>query len=213
LQGRFDRGVMQRLTRTEDGLFPKPKEIKMQCSCPDSAGLCKHVAAVMYGVGARLDHSPELLFTLRNVDHLELIGQAVTAENLDRALAGNTAEALSTGDLGEMFGIELESSAAKPVDARRASKAQRGATSSRPAPKGRRTAVQANDGCAEPRVPGSAPVNRKASATSSKSKQRVHVAGSAPTKKKRLRLPASQTSARPRTKKSTAKVYDQGYGN
>lgn len=114
LQGRFDRGVMQRLTQTDGGLFPKPKEIKMRCSCPDSAFLCKHLAAVMYGIGARLDQSPELLFILRNVDYLDLIGQAVTAENLDRALSGDSSENLSAGDLGEMFGIELESSASAP---------------------------------------------------------------------------------------------------
>ena len=58
LQGRFDKGIMQRLTERDAGLFPKPAEIKMQCSCPDWAGLCKHVAAVLYGVGARLDVQP-----------------------------------------------------------------------------------------------------------------------------------------------------------
>jgi uncharacterized Zn finger protein len=114
LQGRFDRGVMERLTRKEDGLFPKPKEIKLSCSCPDYAGMCKHIAAVMYGVGARLDHSPELLFTLRNVDHLELISQAVSVENLDQAFAGESEAALNGSDLSEMFGIELESVATKP---------------------------------------------------------------------------------------------------
>ena len=83
LQGRFDQGVMQRLTHPEDGLFPQPTEIEMECSCPDWAGLCKHLAAVMYCIGARLDAVPELLFTLRDVDHLDLIGQAVAAENLE----------------------------------------------------------------------------------------------------------------------------------
>ncbi|MGQ0635733.1 MAG: SWIM zinc finger family protein [Planctomycetaceae bacterium] len=108
LQGRFDRGVMERLARKDDGLFPKPNDIQMECSCPDYAGMCKHIAAVMYGVGARLDRSPELLFTLRNVDHLELVSQAVAGENLDRALATETPDSLRSDDLGEMFGIELE---------------------------------------------------------------------------------------------------------
>jgi len=114
LQGRFDRGVMERLTRKTDGLFPQPKEIKMNCSCPDWAGMCKHIAAAMYGVGARLDQSPELLFTLRNVDHLELIRQAVSAENLDAAFAGESEATLNGSNLGEVFGIELESVAPKP---------------------------------------------------------------------------------------------------
>ena len=65
------------MTDREQGLFPKPKEIKMRCSCPDYAGMCKHLAAVMYGVGNRLDSSPELLFVLRGVDHRELIEQAI----------------------------------------------------------------------------------------------------------------------------------------
>lgn len=110
LQGRFDRGVMERLTQKKDGLFPKPKEIRMDCSCPDGAGMCKHIAAVMYGIGARLDHSPELLFVLRNVDHFELISHAVSAENLDRELAGDTSSTLQSDALGDLFGIELETS-------------------------------------------------------------------------------------------------------
>jgi len=107
LAGRFDEGVMTRLTRPEDGLFPKPRQIKMNCSCPDWAVMCKHCAAVLYGIGARLDTMPEMLFTLRGVDHTELIGQAVSAENLDRSLAGSADGALAAGDLGAMFGIDL----------------------------------------------------------------------------------------------------------
>ena len=86
LQGRFSQGVMERLSRQNEGLFPKPKEIGVRCSCPDWAVLCKHVSAVLYGVGARLDTDPEMLFRLRNVDHLELIRQAVDDANLDVAL-------------------------------------------------------------------------------------------------------------------------------
>ena len=54
---------MERVCREADGLFPAPREIKMSCSCPDWAGMCKHVAATLYGVGARLDAQPDLLFT------------------------------------------------------------------------------------------------------------------------------------------------------
>ncbi|MEX2185750.1 MAG: SWIM zinc finger family protein [Pirellulales bacterium] len=108
LQGRFDAGVMQRLAHPTDGLFPRPKEITMKCSCPDSAGLCKHLAAVLYGIGNRLDTSPELLFTLRNVDQLELVGDAVAHGNLDRTLDANEDNSLAGSDLGEMFGIDLD---------------------------------------------------------------------------------------------------------
>jgi uncharacterized Zn finger protein len=115
LQGRFDQGIMQRLTERETGLFPHPKEIKMACSCPDWAGMCKHVAATLYGVGARLDSAPELLFTLRDVDHLELIGEAVDADNLSEAFQGEKESALSGSDLGEIFGIDIEGTAQPDV--------------------------------------------------------------------------------------------------
>lgn len=114
LQGRFDEGVMRRLAQREGGLFPQRKEIDMECSCPDYADVCKHIAAVMYGVGVRLDASPELLFTLRDVDHTQLIQQAVAAENLEQSLAGQS-HSLAGSDLGAMFGIELEEASASPA--------------------------------------------------------------------------------------------------
>src|SRR5438034_4005072 len=73
LQGRLAKGVMDRVCREGDGLFPSPGEIKLNCSCPDWAGMCKHVAAVLYGIGARLDEMPQLLFVLRDVDENELL--------------------------------------------------------------------------------------------------------------------------------------------
>src|SRR5213083_1539994 len=69
LQGRFSKGVMTRICHERTGLFPSPAEITFTCSCPDWALMCKHVAAVLYGIGARLDLQPDLLFALRNVDH------------------------------------------------------------------------------------------------------------------------------------------------
>jgi uncharacterized Zn finger protein len=110
LQGRFEQATMQRLTARDGGLFPQPKEIAMKCSCPDWAGMCKHVAAVLYGVGARLDRAPELLFTLRDVDHLELISQAVDSDNLKQTLRGKAEATLAASDLGEIFGIDLDRS-------------------------------------------------------------------------------------------------------
>jgi uncharacterized Zn finger protein len=110
LQGRFDEGVMQRLAHPTQGLFPQPKEIRMRCSCPDSAGLCKHLAAVLYCVGSRLDTAPEMLFTLRNVDHLELVSQAMAEGNLENTL--DASNQLAGSDLGEIFGIDLETKAA-----------------------------------------------------------------------------------------------------
>ncbi len=132
LQGAFSKGVMARLTRESDGLFPKPAEIRIACNCPDWAVLCKHAAAVLYGIGARLDEEPELLFTLRDVDPTELIRRAVAGENLDQVLSGEDTAALADDDLGALFGIELETDESPPV--RRARK-RANATSATPAAK------------------------------------------------------------------------------
>ncbi len=135
LAGRFSDGVMRRLTRPADGLFPQPKQIRMACSCPDWAVLCKHVAAVLYGVGARLDDEPQLLFLLRNVDHNELVSQAVSGDNLTGAF-GEPGEALAGEDLGAMFGIDLDSASLgggsdKPRERRSGGRARPAATARR----------------------------------------------------------------------------------
>src|SRR3990170_2504751 len=106
LQGRFSKGVMARLCEQKTGLFPSPKDIIFTCSCPDWASMCKHVAAVLYGIGARLDHQPELLFTLRKVDQQELIAKA--GSDLSKKRKGPAgAKVLASDDLSEMFGIEM----------------------------------------------------------------------------------------------------------
>lgn len=104
LQGKLSKAVMERVTDRAGGLFPKPSEIKMRCSCPDYAGMCKHIAAAMYGVGNRLDTSPELLFKLRGVDHQELIEQAIPATPVGKA---GTAT-ITANELSDIFGIELD---------------------------------------------------------------------------------------------------------
>lgn len=104
LQGKLSEAVLETVTDRTRGLFPKPKEIAMRCSCPDSAGMCKHVAAAMYGVGHRLDSSPETLFLLRGVDHRDLIRQPIPAARIG---AKGTAPKIAAGDLGAIFGIEI----------------------------------------------------------------------------------------------------------
>lgn len=104
LQGKLSKAVMELVTDPRQGLFPKPTEIEIECSCPDYAGMCKHVAAVMYGVGSRLDSSPELLFVLRAVDHLELIEQALPAPTKP---SEKGARAIATADLEAIFDIEI----------------------------------------------------------------------------------------------------------
>jgi uncharacterized Zn finger protein len=105
LQGRLSAAVMKIVTRRERGLFPTPKQIEMDCSCPDWAGMCKHVAATLYGVGARLDQKPELLFLLRGVDPADLIGNVSAAEAVQQA---ETPPTLADAELADVFGIEIE---------------------------------------------------------------------------------------------------------
>jgi uncharacterized Zn finger protein len=108
LQGKLSSGVMSIVTGRNGGLFPAPAEIEMSCSCPDWAGMCKHVAATLYGVGNRLDDQPELLFRLRQVDHLELIAQAAAPIPPRDNAAKKT---IAADQLADVFGIELEAPA------------------------------------------------------------------------------------------------------
>jgi uncharacterized Zn finger protein len=110
LQGRLAKGVMDRVCRKGDGLFPSPAEIKLSCSCPDWADMCKHVAAALYGVGARLDEKPQLLFVLRGVDENELIAGAGTDLLLSNATPYG-AKVLDHGDVAALFGLEMAETA------------------------------------------------------------------------------------------------------
>jgi SWIM zinc finger len=112
LQGRFSKGVMERICRQDRGLFPKPSDIRFSCTCPDGASMCKHVAAVLYGVGARLDETPELLFRLRAVDEKDLVADLDTALPIsNRPL--DTGKVLETDDILALFGLDM----AEPGDA------------------------------------------------------------------------------------------------
>ena len=122
LQGRLSDQVMAVVTDRGDGLFPSPREISFKCNCPDSAVMCKHIAAVLYGIGARLDAKPELLFQLRGVNHEELI-----EADAEKAVAGATkrgkSKRLAVADLSDVFGIELDGGgqnvpAAEPSEAK-----------------------------------------------------------------------------------------------
>jgi uncharacterized Zn finger protein len=114
LQGRFSRGVMERICRQNTGLFPAPKEIHLDCTCPDGAWMCKHIAAVLYGIGARLDEHPELLFRLHSVKEEELIAGAGSVPLSNQTPAPS--KMLKDDDLSELFGLEI----AQPAPEKRA---------------------------------------------------------------------------------------------
>jgi uncharacterized Zn finger protein len=127
LKGRFSKGVMERLCQQKTGLFPAPAEIRFSCTCPDWAEMCKHVAAVLYGIGARLDDQPELLFKLRKVDEKDLVARAGKGLPLSKKHPGSE-RILATEGLSELFGLELATTSPSrrrpPGETRRRTKAK-----------------------------------------------------------------------------------------
>jgi uncharacterized Zn finger protein len=122
LQGRFSQGVMERLCQQKTGLFPAPAEIHFTCSCPDWASMCKHIAAALYGIGARLDERPELLFKLRKVDEKALIAKA--GKGIPLSKKGPTAaKVLADEGLSELFGLDLGTGQTKKPRAKKPTKA------------------------------------------------------------------------------------------
>ena len=104
LQGTLSDDVLAVLTDAEAGLFPEPEEISLSCSCPDVADLCKHLAASLYAVGARLDDRPELFFVLRQVEKNDLLAVSPRVQRGGRTQA----KTIAAKDLSSVFGIELE---------------------------------------------------------------------------------------------------------
>lgn len=123
LQGKLSKDVMERICQPRTGLFPAPKDIQLNCSCPDWATMCKHVAAVLYAVGARLDAQPELLFTLRQVNANDLVTQAAEAPIQTRRKPAK-AKVLDDAQLADVFGIELDAAAPKTPTQTKRKKAQ-----------------------------------------------------------------------------------------
>jgi uncharacterized Zn finger protein len=184
LQGKLSKNVMERVCREVDGLFPAPREITMSCSCPDWAGLCKHVAATLYGVGARLDHDPDLLFTLRGVNRDDMV--LAVGGDLPLTCSAVTSErVLADDDLAALFDLDMSepmaSSGTKPDIAiagttRAATREEKSSAQLAPsdalarvktkteAKRKIRTAVPANDHAADRRLPQTAPLVAPSSA-------------------------------------------------
>ena len=161
LQGSISTSVMEVVTRRGEGLFPAPREISLRCSCPDWATMCKHVAATLYGIGARLDHVPELLFTLRGVDPAEMVEAAV-----DRPPPGVRARrgrVLASTELSSVFGIDID----VDIDRDEAS-ASDGAVPARRVRRAARTKKKSAKRAAAVRKPPATTSSRKAKAATTK---------------------------------------------
>lgn len=127
LQGRLSQAVAERVCRQQAGLFPSPREITLSCSCPDAARMCKHVAAVLYGIGARLDAQGALVFALRGVDEAELIAHAAAGGTLASAAteAPGADKMFADGDLSALFGLEIDATSSALPAGRATAAAQR----------------------------------------------------------------------------------------
>ncbi|MDR3541291.1 MAG: SWIM zinc finger family protein [Desulfosporosinus sp.] len=117
IDGKFPKALSELFTARGKGLFPAPKEISLQCSCPDYATMCKHVAAVLYGVGARLDDDPSLFFALRDVKIEDLISETISkkAQTLLEKSKFKSRRVIEDPDISGMFGIEMESDGSKKL--------------------------------------------------------------------------------------------------
>ena len=145
LQGKLSKAVMERICKPGTGLFPAPAEIKFSCSCPDWASMCKHVAAVLYGVGARLDQQPELIFNLRRVDARDLVAQA--GAGLPKARKGPAAgKVLDDAALADVFGIEMADVAPSTKSPARRNKSTVTRTATAPAKSASASTVQRSAG-------------------------------------------------------------------
>jgi uncharacterized Zn finger protein/DNA-binding XRE family transcriptional regulator len=169
LQGRLSKSVMAVVTDRGNGLFPLPREIGLNCNCPDWAVMCKHVAAVLYGVGARLDEKPELLFLLRGVDHGELISTEADAVAAATAGAKDGRRRLADDDLADVFGIEMSEDESPAADAL-ASRRKKTTSPKRKTVRGggRKTARAMHNGSAKPRATTKSRVTRRKSIAASK---------------------------------------------
>ena len=119
LAGKFPEALREAFFEIDGGLFPTPKEIEFDCSCPDWASMCKHVAATLYGIGSRLDSQPEMLFALRQVEMEELIAKTIdaTAEQwLQKAEGAGGDDVLADSDVAGVFGIEFAEDGAIDYD-------------------------------------------------------------------------------------------------
>lgn len=185
LMGKFPKALGEIFTVKGKGLFPSPKEIDFSCSCPDWAYMCKHVAATLYGIGARLDEDPSLFFKLRKVKVSDLVTQAVEdkTKKLLKKAKKKSARVIDDSDLASVFGIEIETPVASGK--KNAKAAEKRSSRKKPAK----------------------PVARRAKTRSVSRKPRTKTASKKPTVKTILKIVKSKTAAKKATAKTPGKTF------
>lgn len=182
LQGRLSKNVMAVVTDRDKGLFPLPREITLECSCPDGAVMCKHVAAVLYGVGARLDEKPELLFLLRGVDHEELISAEADIAAAATGKAGKYRR-IAPDEISDVFGIEMAEEGTPVADKSMQRRKKTPPSRSKTTPSGRMKRSGTEKGRQRKRAP-----KRKAKAKRKTNRRRPRPASSAASAKEASRV-------------------------
>lgn len=219
MRGRLPEPVIKTLTDPDVGMFPTGRDLQMSCSCPDGAYMCKHLAATIYGVGNRLDESPELLFLLRGVDQHDLIGMALATEVSPNATDAASDNELAGEDLADIFGIELATDAASPPRSTRqerkspgkkATKQQK-ATEQRAAKKkaGKKKAEKkkaAKKETAKKKASAHEPSTTKETKKTTTRKTKKKVTASESTKKGPLNRKSVKSTAKPTAKKRSTSV-------
>jgi uncharacterized Zn finger protein len=201
LQGNLSDHVMEVVTDRQEGLFPLPGEIEFDCDCPDWAVMCKHVAAVLYGIGARLDENPELLFTLRGVNHEELIDTDAEAA-VGAATRSGKSKRLAARDLSDVFGIEIDADhSADSPDSAQATPRKKAKKKARPA---RKKAKKATKKKSAPR-PAEEKSAKKKSAKKNAAPKKPRKTKAKKTPKKKTPRTAEKATGRKRPDKHTAR--------
>jgi len=110
LDGKMPEELSSLLIDLNEGLFPKSEEIQFTCTCPDGVNLCKHIAAVLYGVGSKLDNDSQLFFTLRGVTVNDLVTEVVeaTRRELMEKTSNNSRRFIDDADVSRLFGISMQ---------------------------------------------------------------------------------------------------------
>lgn len=111
LEGKFSKEISSIFMIQGAGLFPEPKEIKFRCSCPDYTSCCKHVSAVLYGIGSKLDVNPLLFFTLRGInldDFLKDVIISKTENILDKGIKCKSKRIIDNANIEDLFDIDLD---------------------------------------------------------------------------------------------------------
>jgi len=202
LAGEFPKALGEIFTARGEGLFPSPKEIEFDCSCPDWAYMCKHVAATLYGIGARLDEDPGLFFKLRKVKVDDVIQQTVKdqSDKLLKKAEKASARTIAESDLSGMFGIDMEENIDfdSPKTAKKVSDARKA-----PPKAAKRTKAKASK-----RKPGIKTNTKKKTSLASLEKSGLKKGSKPASAKARAKTPAKKDPAKMKTQglRDTAKV-------